>query len=165
MSLSLCSHQAEFCCHAATQSHSIIVRSIKRCGYPGRRESCLSFRLRRFLFFFLPIFFVSQQLVPLTPLSPSPPLTPNLFPLLPLLTSPLLSSPLSSVHLSSVHLSSPLLSSPLLSSLLLSPPLSSPPLSSPLLSSPLLSSPLSSKRSQRWWWRCSISGEILAGYL
>ncbi len=41
--LSPCSHRAEFCCHAATQSHSIILRSIKRCGYPGRRESCLSF--------------------------------------------------------------------------------------------------------------------------
>lgn len=44
MSLSVFSHQADFCCHAATQSPSIILRSIKRCGYPGRRESCLSFR-------------------------------------------------------------------------------------------------------------------------
>lgn len=43
MSLSQHVLQAEFCCHAATQSHSIILRSIKRCGYPGRRESCLSF--------------------------------------------------------------------------------------------------------------------------
>ena len=53
MSLSLCSRQAEFCCHAATQSHSIIVRSIKSCGYPGRCESCLSFRSRCFFFIFL----------------------------------------------------------------------------------------------------------------
>lgn len=43
MSLSLCSYQTDFCCHAATQLHSIILRSIKRCVYPGRRESCLSF--------------------------------------------------------------------------------------------------------------------------
>ena len=101
MSLSLCSRQAEFCCHAATQSHSIIVRSIKSCGYPGRCESCLSFRSRCFFFYFfifLPVFFVSQQLIPVTPLSPSPPLTPNLLP------------PTASLHLSS--LLPPLLSPP-----------------------------------------------------
>lgn len=67
MSLSPCSHQAEFCCHAATQSHSIILRSIKRCGYPGRRESCLSFHSHRF-FLPLSVFFVSQHFVLLTPL-------------------------------------------------------------------------------------------------
>lgn len=32
-----------FSCHAATRS-LLILRSIKRCGYPGRRESCLSFQ-------------------------------------------------------------------------------------------------------------------------
>lgn len=53
MSLSLCSHQAEFCCHAATQLHSIILRSIKRCGYPGRRDFCLSFHSQCFFFFSL----------------------------------------------------------------------------------------------------------------
>ncbi len=99
-SLSLCSHQAEFCCHAATQSHSIILRSIKRCGYPGRRESCLSFHSHCF-FSPVSVFFVSQHSVPLTPLPP-PSLTPNLFSLC-----------LSFLHLFS--LSPPaLLSSPLL---------------------------------------------------
>lgn len=46
----------DFCCHAATRLHSVIPRSIKRCGYPGRRESCLSFRSRLFFppFFRLP---------------------------------------------------------------------------------------------------------------
>lgn len=53
MSSSRCSRQADFCCHAATQSHSIIARSIKRCGYPGRHESCLSFHSR----LFFPLFF------------------------------------------------------------------------------------------------------------
>lgn len=48
MNSSTCSRQADFCCHAAIQSHSIILRSIKRCGYPGRHESCLSFRSHRF---------------------------------------------------------------------------------------------------------------------
>lgn len=53
MSSSTCSLHEDFCCHAATQSHSIIPRSIKRCGYPGRHESCLSFRSR---LFFPPLF-------------------------------------------------------------------------------------------------------------
>lgn len=76
MSLSLCS-QTEFCCHAATQLHSIILRSIKRCVYPGRRESCLSFHSHCFS----PLF----CLLRLTTLrssdssSPSLSLTPNPF--------------------------------------------------------------------------------------
>lgn len=102
MSLSLCSHQAEFCCHAATQLHSIILRSIKRCGYPGRRDFCLSFHSQCF-FFFLPVtvFFFSQHFVSLTPIPPispySDPFSLRLFPSLHLFSlSLLLPSPLSS---------------------------------------------------------------------
>lgn len=98
----MCRRQADFCCHAATQSHSIIPRSIKRCGYPGRRESCLSSRSRLF-FFPLPfsVSAVSRQPVPrhfLPPLSLTPhplPRSASLFgfPSPPLSPSPVLSPP------------------------------------------------------------------------
>lgn len=97
MSSSTCSHQADFCCHAATQSHSIILRSIKRCGYPGRRESCLSFQSH---IFFPPVFCLCRPLTPRPPAlcdspvsctTPSSPLLCILHPLSPL--RPVLFSP------------------------------------------------------------------------
>lgn len=118
MNSSTCSRQADFCCHAAIQSHSIILRSIKRCGYPGRHESCLSFRSRCFF----PPFFCLFRLPTPRPRTRS-------------------ASP--------VSYATP--SSPLW--------LCSPSLCSFSLPQ---SCPLSSQNSQQWWWRFSISGEILA---
>lgn len=73
-SLSPLSHRAELCCHATAQALSIILRSIKRCGYPGRCESCLSFHSHSFVFISLyaspsspPKFFSHSSLV--SPLS------------------------------------------------------------------------------------------------
>lgn len=97
-----------FRCHAATHLHSIILRSIKRCGYPGRRESCLSVQSLSFY-----LFFVSRHLVAPPDLSlPSYSLTP--------------------------HLPSPC---------------------------PLPSSQSPALLISQWWWRLSVSGEILAGCL
>lgn len=71
MSSSTRSHPADFCCHAATHSHSIIPRSIKRCGYPGRRVSCLGFRSRRSFPLPFSVSAVSQHPVPRHLLPPS----------------------------------------------------------------------------------------------
>lgn len=54
------------CSHSIALNH--LLRSIKRCGYPGRRESCLSFHSCCFLP--LSVFFVSRHFDLLTPSLP-----------------------------------------------------------------------------------------------
>lgn len=71
---SLCIRQAECCCHAGTQPRSIILRPIKRRGYPERRESCLSFHS----LLFLPV--SSHQHLVLPDSSPCRPPLPSLTP-------------------------------------------------------------------------------------